>query len=217
MYSLIWNLFEKEIRETNTTLSMEDIKQNEQLLSKFIHTEGEVLKEYFNYWLNVPIPLFVLRMEDLIFNPEDTLRDLLSFLLGIDNIKGSVIENRMITFLKYNKAYTSYLEESLLKDDALIHFSTFQKNLVAKLFHEELGKMGYIHLKNYLTLSYKKLIEEDDIKTIFDINEADEQWYKENNKKNIKASQQIAHKNDKYVTSTLLKLNNQDSIRTEYY
>lgn len=216
MFSLIWTLFEKEIRETNTTLSMQEILQNEQLLSKFIHNEGEIIHEYFNFWLGVPIPIFVLRIEDLIFNPEDTLRNLLSFLLGIENIKGSVIENRMITFLKYNKAYTNFLEESLNQEEVISKFSTFQKVLMLKIFQEELIKFGYINPKHIAAVSFKKTIDEEEVKAIFEIQESDNVWYKENNRKSIKQSQENQNKIEKYVVSTLLKLNNLDSIRAAY-
>lgn len=218
LFSLIWALFEKEIKEIGTTLTMEDVKKNEQLLGKFIHTEGEIIHEYFEYWLNAPIPLYILRIEDFILNPENVLRSLLAFLLGIENIKGSAIENRMITFLKYNKSYTTFLQESLNQEETLAHFSTFQKNLVLKLFQDDLEKLGYINPNSYLSVTSKKIIDEKDLAPVFDVDITADFWYKTNNEKNKKLVFEAVNKHDdKYVVSSFLKLNNKEPLRNEFY
>ena len=215
-FGLVETLFEDEIQSTKTILPMQDVKKNEQLMNKFIYAEGETIREYFSFWLNVPVPLFILRMEDIIYNPEDTLRRLFSFLLGVENIKGSLIENRLITFLKYNKPYTAFLEESLNQEDPAKHFTNFQKTLVVKIFQEELGKLGYINSKNYLQLSLKRELTSEDFEALTSLDENEESWYEDNNKKAIKQSQDMQNRNDLYVVSSFLKLNNRESLRDKY-
>lgn len=48
-------------------------------------------KEMYNYWLAQDIPLFILRFEDLLTQPEETMTDLFKFLLKTDDLEGTQI------------------------------------------------------------------------------------------------------------------------------
>lgn len=82
-------MFSNKIRETKTTLSMDMVTKNEHLLNSFITHEAELLHDFYSFWLDAPISKFILRIEDLVVDPEDTLSDLFRFLFDRENLKGS--------------------------------------------------------------------------------------------------------------------------------
>ncbi len=59
--------------------------------------------DYHKYWLDIAkdktIPVIFLRFEDLLANQEETLEELLSYLLVEDSIKGMYVEQRLKTLI----------------------------------------------------------------------------------------------------------------------
>ena len=56
-------------------------------------------KLWFRYWIQVAEttdkPVYFFRFEDILANPERELRELFKFILGMDNLDGTVIEQRI--------------------------------------------------------------------------------------------------------------------------
>ena len=54
---------------------------------------------WFEYWLNVAEttnkPVYFFRFEDILSQPEVELRNLFAFILGIEDVTGTVIEKRI--------------------------------------------------------------------------------------------------------------------------
>ena len=50
-------------------------------------------------------------MEDIITQPVETLRELFSFLLNTDQLQETVLESKILTFHKFNKAFGNFLEQ----------------------------------------------------------------------------------------------------------
>jgi len=56
----------------------------------FINQEASVWNDFHNYWLKHPyrIPTYLVRYEDLLSKPEQTLTGVFKFLLSLDNLNG---------------------------------------------------------------------------------------------------------------------------------
>ena len=54
---------------------------------------------WFKHWINIAEntnkPVYFFRFEDILANPEEELRELFKFILGIEEIDGTVIEQRI--------------------------------------------------------------------------------------------------------------------------
>jgi len=207
-FHLVLEKFEEKIQSTNTSLALSLIKTNEQLFNTYINAECEMLTGYLNYWFNVPIPYFVLRVEDLIFDPEQTILNLFSFLLNADNLKGSTVENKMLMFLKYNKFYTTLLEHEFKNEkDVYTHYNNLQKNMLLRLLKDELIKLGYISPQTMLTLKDKKVFDENDFQNLVDTSKDSDFWFKESNNLNVKKVIENSKKKSKYSLFTSMKIN----------
>lgn len=59
--------------------------------------------DFHEFWTNAKIPVHIIRYEDIVNNPEPVLRSLLEFILNVDDLKGTVIDQ----YLKLAIAETS--------------------------------------------------------------------------------------------------------------
>ena len=101
-------------------------------------------RAWFNHWINIAEttdkPVYFFRFEDILVNPEPELRNLFKFILGLDNLDGTVIDKRikdvMAMGAKKNQTYKprqggtnrniqNYLREQI----------EFTKNHNEELFH----------------------------------------------------------------------------------
>ena len=59
-----------------------------------------IWKKWHEYWINKAkqqdVPILFFRFEDLLSDPQTTLSDIFSFALKVENIKGTVIEKRIM-------------------------------------------------------------------------------------------------------------------------
>ena len=49
-------------------------------------------KEFYKYWINAPIPCYLIKYEELIEDPSNILKDLARFMLGIKTVEGTKLE-----------------------------------------------------------------------------------------------------------------------------
>ena len=75
-------------------LSIEDndFKKFPQHWAEFIEQEISVWKDFHNFWLKAKIPVHVIRYEDIVLNPVPTFTDLCCFLLNVQSVQGTRIE-----------------------------------------------------------------------------------------------------------------------------
>lgn len=86
-------------------------------------------KDFHDFWLNAKIPLHIIRYEDIVGNPEPALRSLLEFILNVETIEGTQVEQYLKiavsqtspqiykpregkvngNFNKFNKVYLDYI------------------------------------------------------------------------------------------------------------
>ena len=48
--------------------------------------------KFHQFWLRCPLPVYIVRYEDLLNYPHETLLNLFKFLLNVKNLKGTVID-----------------------------------------------------------------------------------------------------------------------------
>ena len=76
----------------NKSISDNDFKKFPQLWSEFIQQDITVWKDFHDFWLNAKIPVHIVRYEDIVTNPEPTLRELLKFILNQEDLSGTKVE-----------------------------------------------------------------------------------------------------------------------------
>lgn len=76
----------------NKSISDEDYMKFPKLWGEFIDQDTTVWKDFHDFWLNAKIPLHIIRYEDIVSNPEPALRGLLEFILNVDSIVGTKVE-----------------------------------------------------------------------------------------------------------------------------
>ena len=75
-------------------LTDEDFESYSEEFDEFVRQEISIWREFHEYWMLEPIiPTLVVRYEDLLMNPKDTLTELFKFLLNTSSLSGTLIEN----------------------------------------------------------------------------------------------------------------------------
>ena len=76
----------------NSSMLEDDFLKYPDVWDSYIKQEIGVWRDFHRYWLKYPIPTHIVRFEDLIMKPKDTLMDVFSFLLDNDRLEGTLIE-----------------------------------------------------------------------------------------------------------------------------
>jgi hypothetical protein len=78
----------------NCSISEQDHKDFIAYFDMFVSQEISVWRDFHSYWMDPTplIPTFVVRYEDLLVDPYNTLMDLFKFLLNTENLEGTLIE-----------------------------------------------------------------------------------------------------------------------------
>jgi hypothetical protein len=61
--------------------------------NEFIEQEVSVWKDFHNFWLKTKVPVHIVRYEDIVLNPAQTLEELSCFLLNIETVEGTRIKH----------------------------------------------------------------------------------------------------------------------------
>ena len=77
----------------NRSIHLNDYTKFGQLWAEFIQQDVTVWKDFHDFWLNAKIPVHIIRYEDIVENPEPTLKSLLEFILNIKDITGTKVEH----------------------------------------------------------------------------------------------------------------------------
>ena len=85
-------------------------------------------KDFYKYWINAPIPCYIVKYEELIEDPENILKDLSRFMLGIKSIEETKLDYSIKRVIKLdfdNKYYpfdVSMKQSDNLSDNILTQF-----------------------------------------------------------------------------------------------
>jgi hypothetical protein len=95
-------------------------------------------KDFYKYWFNSPIPVYIVRYEDLITSPYDILLDLCKFLLGLKTIENTKLDYFIKISLKDQPSKTLYaydIEFTAMTDNHLIsaNLESIQDKFIAQL------------------------------------------------------------------------------------
>ena len=79
----------------------EALKRADEMINKW--------KEFYKYWINAPIPCYIVKYEELIDDPENILKDLSRFMLGIKSIEETKLDYAIKKVLEKKDVDNKYL------------------------------------------------------------------------------------------------------------
>ena len=74
---------------------MSNLLKESFLLEEALKRADEMInnwKTFYKYWINAPIPCYLIKFEELIEDPSNILKDLARFMLGIKTVEGTKLE-----------------------------------------------------------------------------------------------------------------------------
>ena len=116
----------------------------------YISEVGDEYRRFYDYHLDLAkqrrIPILFLRFEDMLMDPEPQLRDIMRFLLGIDDLTGTNAERRVkeVINLGHQATQTYKLKQSTLRFNSQgKRYSQEQIDRVGELLAEYNNTFGY--------------------------------------------------------------------------
>lgn len=107
-------IMSKLILDYGNALKQKD--SNEQFDFNIIDDLIDDWKTFVQYWTEAPIPIYIIRYEDLISDATKTLKNLLLFMLGVEGIDSTIIEIKLLESLLY-KPDIKYFPYNMELDD----------------------------------------------------------------------------------------------------
>lgn len=77
----------------NRSIHDDDYIKYPKVWSDFIQQDITVWKDFHDFWLNAKIPVHIIRYEDIVQAPHPTLKNLLEFIMNMEDISGTKIEH----------------------------------------------------------------------------------------------------------------------------
>jgi len=121
-------------------------------------------KEYQRFWLEMDIPKFIVKYEDLIEKPEETLGKLIEFVLQVDSIKGTKVEKLISQTCKTYKGPYKTRPWGGEANKQFKKYSDVQKKYVLEVAKDEMEKLGY--MGQFGESNETKFIEEQNSKNM---------------------------------------------------
>lgn len=90
----MFNSFFNMIATGSHNISVADTEYSEfkSLWEQFVEDETGVWDKFHHFWLRCPLPVYIVRYEDLLNYPHETLLNLFKFLLNVRLLKGTLID-----------------------------------------------------------------------------------------------------------------------------
>lgn len=101
-------IMNKIITNFSDELKQKDESSSHQFDFEIVDDLIDDWKVFIQYWIESPIPIHIIRYEDLITEPSKILRNLVLFLLGVDSIDSTIIESKLIDILQTKKPIKEY-------------------------------------------------------------------------------------------------------------
>ncbi len=77
------------------TLTEESYRIYQEQFVTSIKMQTQAWKSFYEYWISLKVPLYIIRYEDLLLETEPTLEKLFKYLLRTDNYEDSTIYKRL--------------------------------------------------------------------------------------------------------------------------
>lgn len=132
----------------------------------------DLWKEFYKYWFHCPIPIHIVRYEDLIKEPKESLKFICQFLIGTKNLENSKIEFKINNFNfsnveKYYYAYDVEIKENIENFLSQENADKFKLKFHNKLF-KIMKKLNYESdaLENTSTLWVSEFNKDSLVKSV---------------------------------------------------
>ena len=60
---------------------------------EWVENEITVWRDFHNAWMKMDIPIHIVRYEDLVARPNEVMPELVKFVLGVNDISGTIVES----------------------------------------------------------------------------------------------------------------------------
>lgn len=160
--------------------------------SEFIQQEITVWKDFHDFWLKARVPVHIVRYEDIIEKPEQTLTDLMKFVLNVQTLDGTRMEQYIKLAVK-EKAPEVYKPRKGKVNGNLEKYKPIQLDFMKAYATSLLTHFNYIKLFETEGLNNTNggsSVEENKK------NDDSLSWVKEFNKKSLKKSIYNMYEND---------------------
>ncbi len=130
----------------NLSIADSEYTQFRKLWEQFVEDETNIWEHFHHFWLRCPLPVYIVRYEDLLFQPHDTLLSLFRFLLNVKQLKGTLIDQTIREHLTAYSGSTSLVYRPRVgKFNAHFHHYSEEQLLILKeRLKDLLKKFGYM-------------------------------------------------------------------------
>jgi hypothetical protein len=98
-------------------------------------------KDFYKYWFDAPIPVYIIRYEDLVGSPYDILLDLSKFLLGLKTVDNTKLDYIIKLSLREQPSRTLYAYDIELSEESQGVMSPENLETVRNKFQTQLCKI----------------------------------------------------------------------------
>jgi hypothetical protein len=169
---------------THTLSSKNNIAQEfPEFWDEYLKQTMSLYNNFLDYWTKFAdsrqLPVYFFRYEDLISNPEQILREVLEFMLGVESIEGMYIEQRLRKTLEPKKDGKTpiYTPRSGGVIKSMHQYTQKQIDMVLNESHGYLNYFGYSNLLGNLTEAQQDMLREDPFNSFRVSNSEHKAWY----------------------------------------
>lgn len=132
-------------------------------------------KDFYKYWINAPIPCYMVKYEELLDDPENILKDLSRFMLGIKSIEETKLDYSI------KKAINLEVDNKYFAFDVSMKQSDNLSDNILTQFQDKFTKL------NSLMKKFKYADDENDNNDIYELREEESgaNWINEFNNENL--------------------------------
>ncbi|CAI2363576.1 unnamed protein product [Moneuplotes crassus] len=136
----------------NCSMSEEDFTSFNDYFDMFVSQEIAVWRDFHSYWIDPEpdIPTYVVRYEDLLQKPEETLTELFSFLLNQNDLSGTLIEHLIKKHTSRGVKKQVYKPRVGKVNANKSKYTKDQLSQIKKLAGQMIRRMGYLETENEL-------------------------------------------------------------------
>ena len=100
-------------------------------------------KEFYKFWIELPIPLHIVRYEDLVYEPAEILTELCKFLLGIKSLSNTKLDYSIknVCEMKIENIYYAYDVEIGNNNNNKMFLNKENIVVIQKKFMDRLSKV----------------------------------------------------------------------------
>ena len=114
--------------------------------NQFIEEEITVWRDFYDFWIKSGVPTHLVRYEDILKQPENTMKDLMKFIFIQEDIEETVLSQCIKLVTNEKKAPEVYKPRVGKINTNLAKFSQKQLDVIARIAGDLLKSLGYYSL-----------------------------------------------------------------------